>query len=290
MYLGIIFAILVAILWSLGEVKYTKLSRDLDRANVYLYQYLARSIVYILVVVIFDIGLFMSFQFDHLRVFLPIILCDLFASYVVNIAVVNGKLSVVSPIMAAYPIVDIILGILLLKEKISIIELVLALIITASIVMLAMNQTKTKRAPHPIKGIIFSCVYMLLIAFSAFFEKSVYMSDFSMFELYYYKGIIYFLTSVFFMMIVGVSKVKLKKPNRKILDGSCITPIGNVMNSFALTFGNMVIVTPISSMYSVLTHLISVKVLKEKISIKERVCVSLILVSTILLIILGLVL
>ena len=61
MFLGIIFAIMVAILWSLGEVKYTKLSRDLDRANVYLYQYLARSIVYILVVVIFLLVIKMTY-------------------------------------------------------------------------------------------------------------------------------------------------------------------------------------------------------------------------------------
>ena len=59
------------------------------------------------------------------------------------------------------------------------------------------------------------------------------------------------------------------------------------MNSFALNFGNMIVVTPISSMYSVLTHLISVKVLKEKISMVERVCVGIILMCTITLVIFG---
>ncbi len=110
MFLGIIFAIFVAIFWSLGEIKYSKIAKTVDRANVYLYQYLVRSIIYILVVVIFDIGLFKSFDLDHLRVFFPIIFCDLFGSYVVNISMSNGKLSVISPIMAAYPLVYIILG------------------------------------------------------------------------------------------------------------------------------------------------------------------------------------
>ncbi len=110
-----------------------------------------------------------------------------------------------------------------------------------------------------------------------------------MFELYYYKGIIYFLTSMFFLTIIGLSKkVRLQKPTVAILDGTAITPVGNVLNSFALSFGNMIVITPISSMYSVITHLISVKVLKEKISLIERICVLLILFSTILLIILGL--
>lgn len=288
MILGLVFAILVAIFWSVGEVTYSKLSRNLDRANVYLYQYLVRSIIYLLVVVIFNISLFTTFSVDHLLVFLPIILCDLFGSYVVNIAVSNGKLSVVSPIMAAYPIVDILLGLLLLKESITIVELILAVIITISIIILARSQKKSRRAPNPLKGILFSCVYMLLIAFSAFFEKSAYIGDFSIFELYYYKGIIYFITSMFFLTIIGLSPVKFKRVNKEILDGSVITPIGNVLYSFALNFGNMVIVTPVSSMYSVLTHLISVKVLKEKISIVERVCVGIILVCTITLIVVGL--
>lgn len=288
MFLGIIFAILVAILWSIGEVSYSRLSRNLDRANVYLYQYLVRSIVYLTVVVIFNISLFTTFNTDHFLAFLPIILCDLFASYVINIAVSNGKLSVVSPIMAAYPIVDIFLSMFLLKERMTILELVLVLIITISIIILASNQKKTKNAPHPFKGIIFSLIYMLLIAFSTYFEKSIYIGDFSVYELYYYKGIVYFFTSIIFMTIIGLSPVKLKRINLNILKGSIITPIGNVLNSFALSFANMAIVSPISSMYSVITAYISRKVLKEKLTWKESICIFFILNCTILLIVVGL--
>ena len=289
MFLSIIFAILVVIFWSTGELSYSNLSHRLDRANVYTYQYLTRAIIYLLVVLIFDISLFTSFNIDTFLVFLPIILCDLVASYVVNIAVSNGKLSVVSPIMAAYPIVDIFLGIILLKEKIGLVEVTLSIIIAVSIILLAMNQKKSKNAPHPLKGIIFSVIYMLLVAFSVYFEKSAYIDDFSIFQLYFYKGIVYFFTSIFFMMIVGITPVKLKKPNMDIIKGTAITPIGNVLNSYALHFGNMIIVTPISSMYSVLTTYVSRKVFKEKISIKESICISTILLGTILLIICGLV-
>ena len=86
------------------------------------------------------------------------------------------------------------------------------------------------------------------------------------------------------MLLIGVTPVKLKKPNLKILKGAGITPLGNVCNSFALSFGNMVIVTPISSMYSVLTNFLSRKVLKEKVSLKESICISFILLGTIALI------
>ena len=287
MFLGILFAILVAVFWSLGEISYSHLSRNLDRANVYFYQYLTRAVLYLLVVVIFNISLFTQFNFDHFYVFLPIITCDLFASYVINIAVSNGKISVVSPIMAAYPIVDILLGILLLKEKIGVLELVLSGIIATSIVLLAKSQKKSRKSPHPLKGIIFAGIYMLLVAFSIYFEKTAYIGDFSVYELYFYKGTVYLLTSGFFMLIIGVTPVKIKKPNLEIMKGTGITPLGNILNSFALSFGNMIIVTPISSMYSVLTNFISRKVLKEKISFIESVCISLILLCTISLIIIG---
>ena len=158
MLLGLFFALLVAIFWSLGEISYSRLVRNVDRANVYLYQYLTRSVLYLLVALIFNASLFGSFSFDHFFVFLPIIACDLFASYVVNIAVANGKLSVVSPIMAAYPIIDIFLGLIIFKESIGVVEILLSIVIASSIVMLASRQKKTKNAPHPLKGVIFHCV------------------------------------------------------------------------------------------------------------------------------------
>ena len=285
MFIGIMLAMFVAIFWSLGEISYSHLARNLDRANVYLYQYLTRSVLYLTVVIIFDIGLFGRFSFDHFFIFLPIIICDLFGSYVINIAMSNGKLSVVSPIMAAYPIIDIMLGILLLKEKIGLPEIILSVVIAISIIVLASRQKKTKNAPHPIKGIVFSVVYMLLVAFSVYFEKNAYMGDFPVYELYFYKGLVYLLTSGVFMLVVGVAPVKLKWPNKEILKGTGITPLGNIMNSFALSFGNMIIVTPISSLYSVITNFISRKVLKEKISYVESICITLILSCTLLLIV-----
>ena len=67
-----------------------------------------------------------------------------------------------------------------------------------------------------------------------------------------------------------------------------ITPIGNSFYSFALNYGDMMVVTPLSSIYSVITNITSRKVLKEKITKKESICIGLILVSTITLLIMGL--
>ncbi len=288
MILGIVFALIVALFWSFGEIKYSKISKKIDSPNVYFYQYLTRGIIYTVVALIFNIGIFGKFVVSDFLRLLPIIMCDLIGSYVINKSVKNGELSSVSPIMAAYPIVDIILGILLLRESVGLLELILVVVISISIIVLAANTEKTKYAPHPIWGIIFAVIYMFLTAFSSYFEKDAYLSNLSVYDLYYYKGIVYFITSIFFLSVVGVSKVKLKKPTKDIILGTAIIPIGNVFYSFALKFGNMMIVTPVSSIYSVISNIGSRRVLKEKITYLERICIALIMISTFTLIICGL--
>ena len=190
--------------------------------------------------------------------------------------------------MAAYPVVDILLGIFLLGEHASPLRLILVFVIAISIIVLASDTEKTDYAPHPKLGILFAVIYMLLTAFSTYFEKDAYLSNLSVYDLYYYKGIIYFFASVFFLSSVFIQKKKFRKPDKQMLKGTMITPIGNTFYSFALNYGDMMVVTPLSSIYSVITNVTSRKVLKEKITKKESICIGLILVSTITLLIMGL--
>ena len=289
MIIGIILAIVVAILWSIGEIEYSKVSKKEDSSNVYFYQYFLRTVVYLSVALIFNFSIFGTFKINDFLVFLPIILCDLFGTYILNKSVKNGELSTVSPIMAAYPVVDILLGMFILGEKATVVELILLFIISLSIIILATDTEKTKYAPHPKLGILFAVVYMFLVAFSTFFEKNAYVNNLSVYDLYYYKGMVYFLTSLIFLIVILIKKVKFKKIDFSIVKGSMITPIGNVINSVALTYGSIMVVTPISSIYSVITSIVSRNVLKEKVTLKEGICISLILVSTLTLLMLKLI-
>ena len=289
MIIGIILAIVVAILWSIGEIEYSKVSKKEDSSNVYFYQYFLRTVVYLSVALIFNFSIFGTFKINDFLVFLPIILCDLFGTYILNKSVKNGELSTVSPIMAAYPVVDILLGMFILGEKATVVELILLFIISLSIIVLATDTEKTKYAPHPKLGILFAVVYMFLVAFSTFFEKNAYVNNLSVYDLYYYKGMVYFLTSLIFLIVILIKKVKFKKIDFSIVKGSMITPIGNVINSVALTYGSIMVVTPISSIYSVITSIVSRNVLKEKVTLKEGICISLILVSTLTLLMLKLI-
>ena len=278
--IGICFALLVVIFWSLGEVNYSKISKKYDRTNIYFYTFFIRTILYYIVVLIFRKTLFGTFHIDTLAWVIPIIFCDLFASLVINIAYYNGKLSIVSPIMAAYPVIDIFLGMFLLKEKVLPIQIILCLLINLSIIILVHNTSKKNKAFNPIKGINFSVLYMLLVALSTYFEKNAYVQNISVYELYYYKGMIYGISSLFFFIMIIIGPNKLKRPNFKIIKGCGYTPVGNILYSFALKFGDITIITPISSMYSVVTHFIGRFHLKEKISLVEKICIYVIIIAT----------
>jgi len=284
--LGILLSLLVAILWSLGEVSYSKASKKNNQKNIYMYTYFLRAIIYIGVVLLFRRSLLGTYNKAVFTSTLPIITCDLFASLVINLAVTNGKLSVVSPIMASYPVVDVLLGTFLLHEKNSLLEFFLLITICISIILLSMHQKKSRKAPHPVKGIIFSVLYMVLAALSMYFEKSIYINSYTVYDLYYYKGMVYVLASLFFAIVIGLTSVKLKKPDLEILKGCGLTPIGNVLDSVALSIGNITIVTPISSLYAVITTFISRFYLKEKVTLVEKICIGAIILSTLTLIIL----
>lgn len=284
--LGIFIAILVAIIWALGDVNYSKISNKYDKANVYLYTYLLRAVIYIGVVFIFQRSIIGTFNKDILLSTLPIIMCDMFASLVINLAMTNGKLSIVSPIMASYPAVDVLLGTILLKEKISIIEIILVVIINISIIILAMNQKKSKKIPHPKIGIVFSILYMLLVSFSIYFEKTNYIHKITIYDLYYYKGSIYIIASTIFAIIIAFTSKKMSPLNKDIIKGCSLTPIGNVLDSIALSIGDISIITPISSLYAAITNFISRFYLKEKITIREKICIGLVILCTLTLIIL----
>ena len=186
--------------------------------------------------------------------------------------------------MAAYPMVDIILGTLLLQEKTSPFEIALVTIISISIIILAIHPEIGEKATHPKKGILFSILYMLFAAFSIYFEKIIYNSNYTVYHLYYYKGLVYGVASLFFGAVIIATATKLKTPTIDIVKGCGITPIGNVIDSVALSAENVSIVTPISSLYAVITHFISRFYLKEKVTLKEKICVGAILISTIILI------
>lgn len=284
--IGIFISIIVAILWAYGEVHYTKATSDTGRKNLLFYQYLIASILYFIVVLILKPDLFFSFSVDKFILVAPIAVINMFGAYLSYLALSNGKLSIVSPIMAAYPIIDIALAVLFLKENISTYQIIASILITISIVVLSFStdiskSTKKKR----LIGIIAAITYMIIIALSTYFEKNIYVNNYSMYDIFYYSGIIYLIGSVVIYIIMIITKDKLKALNLNTFIGNGCTNLGNLLSSVALYFGNLAIVTPIMSLYTVLTNYLSRTILKERVSLRQSICICIIILSTLFIVV-----
>ena len=78
---------------------------------------------------------------------------------------------------------------------------------------------------------------------------------------------------------------KIKKPNYHLLKSLTENHLGYFVYSYLLTFASMSLVVPLTSLYSAITQVVAKIKLKEKLTIYERLIVSLIIISTFLLLI-----
>lgn len=104
---SILVAILVAILWAVGEVYMAKDSVSKNRRVIIFYQYLGMSILYFGTVLILSPSTFSTFSWSRFFRFMPAALANIIGMVFYTKAIKSGKLSVVSPVMAAYPIINV---------------------------------------------------------------------------------------------------------------------------------------------------------------------------------------
>lgn len=134
---SILVAILVAILWAVGEVYMAKDSVSKNRRVIIFYQYLGMSILYFGTVLILSPITFSTFSWSRFFRFMPAALANIIGMVFYTKAIKSGKLSVVSPVMAAYPIINVFLGFFILKEDVGMISFLAAICITVAIVVMS---------------------------------------------------------------------------------------------------------------------------------------------------------
>ena len=91
---------------------------------------------------------------------------------------------------------------------------------------------------------------------------------------------------ILILIIINIIKdKKIKKPNYHLLKSLTENHLGYFVYSYLLTFASMSLVVPLTSLYSAITQVVAKIKLKEKLTIYERLIVSLIIISTFLLLI-----
>lgn len=285
--MSIFVAIFVAILWAIGEVYMTKDSVSQNRKVLIFYQYLGMAILYFGTVLLFSSQTFLTFSWYHFFRMMPVALANIIGMVFYTKAIQKGKLSVVSPVMAAYPIINVFLGFFILKEDVGFLSFLAAICIALAIVWMSFLQTKGSSKGKTLNiGLLAAVIYMIIVAFATYLEKWAYVDGFTIMDCFYYFGICYFLSSVGVYVYLRIHKIPLYKITKDTLLGIGGTDFGNLLSSVALHGSSMSLVTPIMAMYTILTNFLSRSILKEKISFWQSLCITIIILCTLLILIL----
>lgn len=281
----IIIALIIAFIWGLGEIFYKKTTEHFNSINILFYTYVFEIIVYLLFVLIFDISAFTRF---NLRIFIYILPMFLISTFLGNIlyltSIKNGNLSIISPILASDPVYTVLIGITLFQEKLSVVSFILLVIICSSICALNFVSSKTKEKTKKI-AIFLASLYAFVVAITTTLEKSVYLSGFKVTDFYFHTAILLIIMVIIMIIVMKIKHIKFLKPNKDLILSNSLSRGGYFLHSYLLSTSYISVVSPLTGLYSVVTHVLAVKILKEKLTIKQNICVFLIIISTILLLI-----
>lgn len=281
----IVLALAIAFIWGLSELHYKKVTSTYDSLNILFYLFLFEIIAFIIFVLVFDVQAFARFNPSIFIYIIPIlIISSALGSTLYLYSMKNANLSIISPILASDPVYTVIIGIMLFKEKLSIASLVLLIIICASICALNFVSSNTKQKTKKI-AIFLASLYAFLVAITTTLEKSIYLRGFKITDFYFHYAILLIILLIFMILFMKIKHIKLKKPDKNVILTNVYTRSGYFLHSYLLSTSYISIVAPLTGLYSVVTHILAIRILKEKLTIIQRICVILIIISTLLLLI-----
>ena len=250
----IILAIVIAFIWGFSELYYKKTTNKYNSINILIYSYIFEIISCLLFVVIFDIGAFTRFNF---RIYLFLAPIFIIYSFIGNIlyfhSIRNGNLSIVSPILASDPVYVILIGLILFHEKLSLNFLVPLIIICVSICALNFVSSDTKKKTKRI-AILLASLYAFVVAISTTLEKSIYLSGFKITDYYFHYIFLLIIMVIILLIYIKIKKIKLERIDKNLLLYNGLSRSGYFLYSYLLSTSYISIVSPLTGLYSVVTH------------------------------------
>lgn len=206
---------------------------------------------------------------------LPGILMQSIGFYCMISATKYGKVAITSSISKAKVVVTFLLGIIILKENCTLLQLFVSTILVILSIMVAKNKTDTKKQIDKKleqKAIMYSYGFVLFNGISNFLNK-IYVTEYQnpMYVVFNYAVIIIIGLFIYCLFTKNWNYLDIKKINAKkffvlqaLLDAS-----SSIFNRFALLDGNVSIISVITASSIVVTILSSRFILKEKITYRK---------------------
>ena len=211
---------------------------------------------------------------DMINMF-PGILMQSIGFYCMISATKYGKVAITSSISKAKVVVTFLLGIIILKENCTLLQLFVSTILVILSIMVAKNKTDTKKQIDKKleqKAIMYSYGFVLFNGISNFLNK-IYVTEYQnpMYVVFNYAVIIIIGLFIYCLFTKNWNYLDIRKINAKkffvlqaLLDAS-----SSIFNRFALLDGNVSIISVITASSIVVTILSSRFILKEKITYRK---------------------
>lgn len=190
-------------------------------------------------------------------------------------AIKYGKVAITSSIQKTQVIVTFLLGILILRENFTILQLIVSgILVTLSIMVAKDNKNDEEKINEKAKqkAIMYSWGVVLFYGISDFINK-IYITEFQspLYVMFNYAVIIIIGIFTYCLITKKWDYINIRKINSKkyFILQSLLDVSSSVFNRFALLDGNVSIVSIISTSSIVITILASRFILKEKINWKK---------------------
>lgn len=186
-----------------------------------------------------------------------------------------GKVAITSSIQKSKVVVTFLLGIIILKENCTILQLIVSgILIVLSIMVAKNNETNTSKIDKKLeqKAIMYSYGFVLFNGISNFINK-IYVTE--------YQNPLYVVFNYAVIIIIGIftyclitrrwDYIDIRKINtrRYFILQSLLDVSSSILDRFALLDGDVSVISVISTSSIVITVIASRVILKEKISYKK---------------------
>ena len=246
-----------------------------DPKRIALMGLLSYHLIMILISVIINPEFIVKLNIVDMINMLPGILIQSIGFYCMISATKYGKIAITTSISKTKVVVTFLLGIIVLKEKCTPLQLVVSAILVVLSIMVAANKTDTKNQIDrklEQKAVMYSYGFVLFNGISNFLNK-IYVTEYQnpMYVVFNYAVITMIVLFVYCLFTKNWNYLDIRKINAKkffilqaLLDAS-----SSIFNRFALLEGNVSVISVITTSSIVVTILSSKFILKEKITYKK---------------------
>lgn len=206
---------------------------------------------------------------------LPGIIMQSMGFYCMISATKYGKVAITSSITKARVVVTFLLGIIILKENCTLLQLLVSIILVVLSIMVAKNKNDIRNKIDKKleqRAIMYSYGFVLFNGISSFFNK-IYVTEYQnpMYVVFNYAVIIIIGLFIYCLLTRNWNYLDIRKINAKkffLLQG-LLDASSSIFDRFALLDGNVSIISVISTSSIIVTVLASRFILKEKVTLKK---------------------